>query len=130
MSFDLRIFVVACLTTIVAGIAAGLAPALQLLKTSLTGAFQDGSKGATEGTRRKRFRSLLVAGEMTLALVLLVGAGLMVPEQLQTDVELSRILPTSPPLPPEPKYSFVRQLRKSLAPPETAYVPSDAPCPP
>jgi putative ABC transport system permease protein len=77
VSFDLRIFVVACLTTVVAGITAGLAPALQLLKTSLTSAFQDGAKGATEGTTRKRFRSLLVAGEMTLALVLLVGAALM-----------------------------------------------------
>ncbi len=61
----------------ICGVATGLVPALQLLRTSITSAFQDGSKGATEGSARKHVRGLLVAGEVTLALVLLVGAGLM-----------------------------------------------------
>ena len=52
-------------------------PALQLLRTNITSAFQDGAKGATDGSGRKHVRGLLVAGEVTLALVLLVGAGLM-----------------------------------------------------
>ena len=52
-------------------------PAIQLARTSISSAFQDGAKGATEGSGRKRMRSLLVTGEVTLALVLLVGAGLM-----------------------------------------------------
>jgi putative ABC transport system permease protein len=75
----MRVFLAAALTTVGAGIAAGLVPALQLSRTTVMGAVQDGGslKGATEGTGRKRVRGLLVAGEMTLALVLLVGAGLM-----------------------------------------------------
>ena len=51
-------------------------PALQVLRPSLTTAFA-GAKGATEGVERKRTRSILIAAEVALALILLVGAGLM-----------------------------------------------------
>ena len=77
VSFDVRVFMAASLITIVAGIAAGLAPALQLLKPGVLAAVQDGGRGSTDGTGRKRVRGVLVAVEMTLALVLLAGAGLM-----------------------------------------------------
>ena len=75
--FDVRVFGVAAVATLISGVATGLVPALQLMRTSISGAFQDGSRGATDGSGRKRIRSALVAGEVTLALVLLVGAGLM-----------------------------------------------------
>ncbi len=74
---DLSVFTFAAAATVVCGVATGLVPALQLLRTSITSAFQDGSKGATDGSARKHVRGLLVAGEVTLALVLLVGAALM-----------------------------------------------------
>ena len=74
---DLSVFAFAAAATVVCGVATGLVPALQLLRTSITSAFQDGSKGATDGSARKHVRGLLVAGEVTLALVLLVGAALM-----------------------------------------------------
>jgi putative ABC transport system permease protein len=77
VGFYPRPFMMACLTTIFAGLVAGAAPAMQLLRTSFSNALQDGGKGATEGALRKRFRSALVALEMTMALVLLIGAGLM-----------------------------------------------------
>jgi putative ABC transport system permease protein len=77
VSFDLRVFMAASVTTVVAGIAAGLAPALQFLKPGVIAALQDGGRGSTEGTGGTRVRGMLVAVEMTLALVLLAGAGLM-----------------------------------------------------
>jgi putative ABC transport system permease protein len=55
---------------------AGLVPALQASKLDLNEALREGGKGATSG--RGRMRSILVVAEVALALVLLVGAGLMV----------------------------------------------------
>jgi predicted permease len=77
VSLDLRVFSIAVLAALSAGVATGLVPALQLARTSLNAAFQSDSKGATESRGRQDLRSLLVACEVTLSLVLLVGAGLM-----------------------------------------------------
>jgi putative ABC transport system permease protein len=74
---DVRVFGAGAAAGLFCGILTGLLPALQLARISITGAFQDGAKGATEGSGRKRVRSLLVTGEVALALVLLVVAGLM-----------------------------------------------------
>ena len=77
VNLDVRVFGLAAVATLISGLATGLVPALQLMRTSISSAFQDGSRGATDGSGRKRTRSVLVAGEVALALVLLVGAGLM-----------------------------------------------------
>jgi putative ABC transport system permease protein len=89
VSLDFRVFWVAAVAALVSGLATGLLPAIQLARTSISSAFQDGAKGATEGSGRKRVRSLLVTGEVTLALVLLVGAGLMA----RTMLKLSAVDP-------------------------------------
>src|SRR5262245_47039142 len=70
-------FVVALLT----GIICGLVPALQFSKPDLQHALKDGAavSGAGFGLwSRQRTRSLLVIAEIALALVLLIGAGLLV----------------------------------------------------
>ena len=59
------------------GLLFGLAPALRLSGGALHAALKDGSRGATGGAVT-RFRNGLVLAEVALALVLLVGAGLLV----------------------------------------------------
>jgi putative ABC transport system permease protein len=66
-------FAVAVLT----GVLFGLAPALQATRPNLTSAMKEGGHGSTSGTAGGRIRAALVVGEIALAFVLLVGAGLM-----------------------------------------------------
>ena len=63
----------ALLTTIVFS----LAPAARMFRADLTDAIKQGSANATVGAGRQRFRSALIVTQMALAVVLLVGAGLM-----------------------------------------------------
>jgi predicted permease len=77
VGLDLRVFLMAALATVACGVITGLAPAVQLTRRGLTSTLLDGAKGATEGGQRKHLRTLLVASEVGLALVLLVGAALM-----------------------------------------------------
>jgi predicted permease len=62
-----------CLTT---GLICGLLPAARTLKTNLTGVMKQGSKGANSSGHHKT-HNLLVISEIAMALVLLIGAGLL-----------------------------------------------------
>jgi putative ABC transport system permease protein len=53
-------------------------PALRTSALNLHDSLQEGGRGSTEGIRRNVLRSLLVASKSALALVLLIGAGLMI----------------------------------------------------
>ncbi len=70
---DLRFLLFTLAITVSAAVAFGLAPALRAAGTSETGAL---SNRATSGRKRRRAVSLLVMGEVALALVLLVVGGL------------------------------------------------------
>lgn len=59
-------------------IAFGLLPALRTARVDLVETFRDGDRASSDGRGRGRMRSALVASEFALALVLLVGAGLMI----------------------------------------------------
>ena len=56
----------------------GLTPALQASRPDLNGVLRDSGWGTTGGARRHRTRSLLVAGQIALSVVLLIAAGLFV----------------------------------------------------
>jgi len=62
---------------VVTGLLFGLAPALRLSSGRLHAALKEGARGAAGGAAT-RFRNALVLAEVALALVLLVGAGLLV----------------------------------------------------
>ena len=66
-----------CGVTMATGLGFGLVPALQATKVDLTVALKEGSQGSGSGRPRARLRNTLVVAEVALALVLLVGAGLL-----------------------------------------------------
>jgi putative ABC transport system permease protein len=55
----------------------GLAPALNASRSDVTTSLKDESRGASAGRSRSRLRTVMVAGEVALALFLLVGTGLL-----------------------------------------------------
>ena len=61
-----------------AGLLFGVLPALRSGSDKMLSALRDGGRGATIGRDRHRARSVLVVTQVALALVLLVGSGLMV----------------------------------------------------
>ncbi len=65
-------------TTVITGVLFGLLPALQLGNPDLRGALTDGGKSTTAGRSSGRLRNALVVTELGLAVVLVVGAGLLV----------------------------------------------------
>ena len=77
ISLDLRALAFTAGVALLTGILFGLAPALQLARADLASALRDGGRGNAIGFRRNRLRSVLVIGEVALALVLLSGAGLL-----------------------------------------------------
>jgi predicted permease len=56
----------------------GLVPALRTLHVNLVESLREGGQQATLGGRRQRLRQVLVAAELALAVVLVIGAGLMI----------------------------------------------------
>jgi putative ABC transport system permease protein len=60
------------------GVLFGLAPAWQAVRTSATAGLREGGRGAAGSAGARRLRAALAVSEVALALVVLVGAGLLV----------------------------------------------------
>ena len=64
--------------SVFAGLFFGVLPALRSGSDKMLGVLRDGGRGTTIGRERHRARSVLVVTQVALALVLLIGSGLMV----------------------------------------------------
>ncbi len=77
VGLDGRILLFTFAVSILTGILFGLAPVLQTLRGNFNNSLKEGSRGSTVGKHRTRVRKLLVVSEIAMALMLLVGGGLM-----------------------------------------------------
>jgi len=73
---DYRVLLFALGISLLSGILAGLAPALRSSKSRFSNSLKESGRGNIGG--RSRAQAILVAAEVALAVVLLIGAGLMV----------------------------------------------------
>ncbi len=74
---DARVFAYALALSVVTGMLFGLSPALQCTKPDLTTALKDEGTSFGQRLSRSRLRGLLVGGQVTVSMVLLVSAGLL-----------------------------------------------------
>ena len=77
VTIDPNVLAFTFVISIATGLLFGLAPAFRTAKVNLIDSLKDGARGA-EGTLRNRTRSLLIVFESAIAVVLLIGAGLLV----------------------------------------------------
>jgi predicted permease len=73
---DSRVLIFTVAISLLTGILSGLAPALKTSRWRLSETLKEGGRGSSSA--RGRAQGVLVAVEMALALVLLIGAGLMI----------------------------------------------------
>jgi putative ABC transport system permease protein len=77
-SLDWRVLAFAALLTLAVGLLFGLAPALRVSRRAPQDTLQEATRGASLSPRRHRLGASLVIAEIALALMLIVGAGLLV----------------------------------------------------
>jgi putative ABC transport system permease protein len=77
-ALDGRVLLFTAGLALLTAIVFSLAPAARMFRTDLTDAIKQGSANSTAGAAGQRFRSALIVTQMALAVVLLVGAGLMI----------------------------------------------------
>jgi predicted permease len=74
---DWVVLAFALLISILTGLVFGLAPALHSAKGALTSAIREGGRGSGYSTKTGRVRDILIVSEVAFALILMVGAGLL-----------------------------------------------------
>ena len=78
ITIDWRVLVFTMALSMLTGIIFGLAPALQFSRPDMQDMLKEGGRGGTEGAHRHLLRKLLVISEVGFAIMLLVGAGLLI----------------------------------------------------
>ncbi len=122
---DWMVFLYFALVCVLSGVLFGFAPAWRASQVNLNEALKDGSRGTSEGPGGGWLSGALVVFQLTLAVVLLTGAGLMMRSFVahQTDhpeVPADRILTAGVNLPrtrygkPEEKLQFFEKLEGRL----------------
>jgi putative ABC transport system permease protein len=84
-----RVFLFAFAVSVLTGVLFGMAPAIQGSRANLNAALTEGGRGGTAGRAARRVRSALVVAEIALALLVLIGAGLL----MQSFAQLRRVDP-------------------------------------
>jgi len=77
IAMDWRVLVFTLVTSLVTGVLFGLAPLAPLIVSGISESLKDTAGSTTAAAGAQLFRRALVAGELAMALVLLIGCGLM-----------------------------------------------------
>jgi len=78
ISMDWRVLVFTLVAAILTGIIFGLVPALTASRSDLSNTLRESGSRTGSGVRHNKARSILIITEMALALILLVGAALLI----------------------------------------------------
>jgi predicted permease len=89
VTLDLPVLLFTFVVAVLAGVVFGLAPLLHVIVRDVSGALREGGQRTTAGRARLILRRGLVASELALAVILVVGAGLM----LRSFSQLQRVDP-------------------------------------
>ena len=83
IALDGRALAFTLLVSMACGVVFGIAPAIQSTRSDINSALREGGRGGTMGVRRNRLGAALVVAEISLALVLLISAGLLIKGSIQ-----------------------------------------------
>ena len=125
IGIDLTVLVFTLGASVITGVVFGLAPAWQTLRFDLSAALKGAGRGAIAETGQRRLSSLLVIAEMAMAMVLLIGAGLLLRSfgrllDVKPGFTTENLLTMQVGLPnagyrePQKRVAFVQQLEASL----------------
>ena len=89
VAIDVRVLTFTLVIAVGTGLLFGLAPALRISHANLQGSLKEGGGRSAASWQRSRFRRGLVVGEVALAMILLIGAGLL----MRSFAELQRVDP-------------------------------------
>jgi putative ABC transport system permease protein len=114
IAIDWRVLAFTIAMALFSGILAGLAPAVQFSRSEVGETLKENARGTSASGAAGSLRALLVTSEIALALILLVGAGLMVKGfrqlvNIETGFDRTRVLTFSVAL-PETKYQNADQI--------------------
>jgi len=104
----LPVLAFAGLISALTGVLFGLAPALQISRPDLNESLRESSRSTTGGAAGTRLRGVLVVGEMAVALVLVIGAALLI----RTFQAVQSV---------EPGFRAENVLALDIGPPQSAY---------
>ena len=78
LSLDRNVVLFALSVSLVCAVLCGLAPALTASRTDINTSLKNESRAASQSSSHSRLRTVMVTGEIALALFLLIGTGLLV----------------------------------------------------
>jgi putative ABC transport system permease protein len=78
VELDGRVLLFTLAIAVATAIIFGTAPAIHATRLDLASSLREGGRGSSGGAARKRLRSILVVAEISLAFILLTGAGLLI----------------------------------------------------
>jgi putative ABC transport system permease protein len=105
VSVDVGVVAFVLAITTISGVLFGLAPAVWSGLRAPADALKEGGRTGSTGRRMRRWGSALVVGEVAIALLMTVGAGLLVRsfwriQDVDPGVDVERVLAVAPSLPP------------------------------